>query len=101
MLRALHYALDHGYQTVDVFSDSKLIVNQALGMWQVKAPTMLPYIDQIQLAIHKLGSQNLQITHVRREFNKEADLICNEVLDRYEGGECLTYPTRFEIPLLP
>ena len=92
----MEYALCNGYREVEVYADSKLIVMQALGKWAVKAQTLQQPMRVIHNVIHKF--EKFSIAHVRREFNKEADLCANMILDRTEGGEDLTCPTMLKIP---
>jgi len=59
--------------------DSELIVNQLLGKYKVKHESMKPLFEKVRSILASF--QSLQIEHIRREFNKEADRLANQVLD--------------------
>lgn len=60
--------------------DSELVKKQLSGEYQIKEPGLVPHF----IEIHNLrvsNFPNLVFTHVRREFNKDADRLVNEALD--------------------
>lgn len=69
--------LDAG-ATVEVRMDSKLVVEQMSGRWQVKHPDMKVLAKQ---ALAVLPRERLSFTWVPRERNKAADRLVNAVLD--------------------
>lgn len=75
----LEEALRNNVRTLHVFLDSMLVVNQMLGIFQVKNRDLWPIHD----AIKKLVAQFKQVnfTHVPRALNKEADSAVNQTLD--------------------
>lgn len=61
--------------------DSELVKKQITGEYRVKEPTLMV----LYMAVHNERVDNfphLTLTHVRREFNKEADRLVNEALDQ-------------------
>jgi ribonuclease HI len=79
LLHALRYALHLGARRVKVFSDSELVVRQMAGQYRVKHPDMQ---DLHRQARELLGHfERVDITHVRREQNKDADRLANRALD--------------------
>ncbi|XP_070020297.1 uncharacterized protein [Nicotiana sylvestris] len=56
---------------LQVFGDSKLVVNQLLGSYEVKKPELRPYHDYAKKLMGWLGDVTIQ--HVRRKENKKAD----------------------------
>lgn len=79
LVRALELALEIGLQSIQVFSDSELLVKQMNGEYRVKHPDLiLLYQDASRL---RKRLPNVTITHVRREQNKRADELCNIALD--------------------
>ena len=65
-------------------SDSELVVKQVNGPYQVKTPSLRPLFDIACGQLALLVSHNeVDIVHVRREFNKEADALCNVVQDAH------------------
>lgn len=77
---ALEKAKDMGVKKVACFLDSELAVKQLNGEYKVKNKDLAPLF----LKIHNLRIQfdSISFTHVRREFNKEADRLANEAMDR-------------------
>lgn len=59
--------------------DSALICNLVTGVWDVKNPVLAVYIREIQ-RLMKLFVE-IDIQHIRREYNHEADRLANEAFD--------------------
>jgi len=69
--------------SVDIFSDSQLIVEQINGRWQVKDEGLRPFYASAKLAYSALKAVcPVSLSWVRREFNAEADALCGQVMDR-------------------
>lgn len=64
---------------LELFADSKLVVEQLSGRFKVKSPHLKPLIEQIQILKMEMGGAIHN--HVRREKNFEADRLANLVLD--------------------
>ena len=79
LLHGLRYALDHGVRRVLVFSDSELVVKQIGGSYRVKHPAMIPLHREARELMRRF--EEVRVTHVRRELNKEADRLANRALD--------------------
>ena len=79
LLHGLRYALDHGVRRVLVFSDSELVVKQIGGSYRVKHPSMIPLHREARELMRRF--EEVRVTHVRRELNKEADRLANRALD--------------------
>jgi ribonuclease HI len=79
LLHGLRYALGRGVRRVRVFSDSELVVKQMDGRYRVRHPDMVP--------LHRTATdlwrqfEEAQLSHVRRERNREADRLANRALD--------------------
>lgn len=65
---------------LDIFGDSKLVVEQVNRKWAIRKPHLQVYCDRIWAAIPQWGHP-VRFTHVRREFNKEADELANRAMD--------------------
>lgn len=69
--------------SIEIFSDSQLIVEQINGRWKVNE-SVRPYHTTAQAAFRKLQAVcPTSLSWVRREFNKEPDALCNRVMDRH------------------
>ena len=62
--------------------DSQLVVNQLNGAFQIRNRDLWPIHASIKDLVTKF--KKVTFTHVRREFNKEADAMVNKVLDEQE-----------------
>jgi broad specificity phosphatase PhoE/ribonuclease HI len=78
---AFAYGLDPG-ATVEMRLDSKLIVEQMSGRWQIKSPDMRVLARQAR-GIFPPGQ--VTYTWVPREQNKRADALVNEMIDAALG----------------
>lgn len=64
---------------IDLFADSKLLIEQLSGRYKIKHPNLKPLFDQIKIFEMELGS--IKYTHVPRGKNTEADRLANKALD--------------------
>jgi ribonuclease HI len=79
LLAALRWAVAQRVQTLHVRADSELLVKQMKGQYRVKNPGLLPLYEEARTLVRQIGRVTFE--HVRREFNKEADRLCNEAMD--------------------
>ncbi|HEY3789859.1 MAG TPA: ribonuclease HI family protein, partial [Urbifossiella sp.] len=79
----LEAAADLGLKRLAVLSDSELLVKQMNGEYRVRHPDLLPLYEDAKELLKEFDS--VAIRHVRREFNKRADALCNEAMDRQSG----------------
>jgi len=68
---------------VEVRMDSKLVVEQMSGRWQIKSPDMRTLAMR---AREILPFQNVTYTWIPRNDNKAADALANEALDTHLAG---------------
>jgi ribonuclease HI len=83
LLHALRYAAGRGARRLRIFSDSELVVKQMSGQYRVKHPDMQNLHRQAQDLRRRF--ERVDISHVRREQNKDADRLANQALD--EGSK--------------
>ena len=76
---ALDYCVKNNYLNLEVFLDSKLVVEQVNGNYKVKSNNLKPLREKILEHIEKL--EYISINHVYRENNKRADELANLALD--------------------
>ncbi|MFA6033657.1 MAG: ribonuclease HI family protein [Myxococcota bacterium] len=79
LLLGLTRAAAIGISSISVFSDSELLVKQMRGEYRVKNPGIAKLKAEADTIV--AGFSSFQIAHVRREENKEADRVANDVLD--------------------
>ena len=67
---------------LEIYLDSKLVVEQVNGAYRVKKPELQPLYNEVK---HLLGgfADTPEIKHVERENNKGADKLANMALDDY------------------
>ncbi len=80
LLAALDWAIREKHTSLKVFSDSELLVRQMRGQYRVKNPDLKRLFERAQSLVRKLDL--FSIEHVRRNSNRDADRLVNEVLDR-------------------
>ena len=83
VLRGLEEAARLGAQSVACILDSELVVEQLNGRYRVKAKDLKPLFEQVQALRRNFTLVTFQ--HVRREQNREADLLVNQALDSGAG----------------
>lgn len=80
LIAALEYAQEQKLPGLKVFSDSELLVRQMQGQYRVKDPVLKNLFARANELAR--GLQYFSIQHVLRSYNREADRLVNEALDR-------------------
>lgn len=70
LILGLEMAVDIKQLHLRVFGDSKLVINQITGIYEVKKPELLPYVNYAKRLMGWLG--DVEIEHVTRRENKQA-----------------------------
>jgi ribonuclease HI len=76
---ALEKAYEIGARRIQFRLDSQLVANQLNGVFQIRNRDLWPIHAAIKELITKFTE--VTFTHVRREFNAEADAMVNKILD--------------------
>jgi len=79
LLIALARARDAGVRHLRVFSDSELLVNQVNGRYRTKVPHLQQFLQEAIRLMREID--RVDVAHVRREKNVEADVLANEAMD--------------------
>ena len=79
LLLTLQRAKELKITSVDVFMDSKLIVEQMNGNYQVKNEALKIIYNQIK----QIHFEKITFTHIYREHNKHADMLVNRAIDKH------------------
>jgi ribonuclease HI len=85
LLHGLRFALARGASSVEVYSDSELLVRQIGGLYRVKNPGLLPLFREAKGLLSRF--ERGRVVHVPRERNREADALANRAVD--ERATCL------------
>jgi ribonuclease HI len=77
LLEALQHALKHEAKTLQVFSDSELVVKQMKGEYECRSPRLY----SLNWTCRKLArALDFEIAHIRRENNAEANRLANHAI---------------------
>jgi len=79
LVLGLTRAADLGATTVEVRSDSELLVRQMNGQYRVRNAGLKPLFEQACRL--RDGFEQCAIRHVRREDNADADALANQAMD--------------------
>jgi ribonuclease HI len=79
IIAALEKAVSLSARQVALYSDSELVVNQINGRYKVKHTALRPLYQEVVKLAGAL--ENIKITYIPRERNKEADALANKALD--------------------
>ncbi|GFZ01032.1 hypothetical protein Acr_14g0006670 [Actinidia rufa] len=97
LLAGLRVATELGAQSLEVFSDSQLVVNQVQGDYLAKDARMIAYLGEVKAVSAKI--KEFKIHQIPREDNKKADALANLastfefISDRCIPLEFLTSPS--------
>ncbi len=81
LIAGLAAAVELGAESVGVFADSELIVNQVKGLYKVKNEGLKPLFDEAKTLIGKFKVCNIE--YIPREKNREADKLANIAIDSH------------------
>jgi ribonuclease HI len=66
---------------LEVFLDSKLVVEQLKGAYRVRKNELMQLYDEAKTLLG--GFDDVEVTHVARERNKGADALANKAIDEH------------------
>jgi ribonuclease HI len=81
LLQALRYLIKNEIYEAKFFADSELMVKQVLKLYKVKDVEIQKIYNELIKEVSKFKS--FEITHIRREKNKLADMLVNKCLDEH------------------
>ena len=79
LIAALEYCVQNNINDVEIYLDSLLVVQQVNKEFKVKSKKLGDLFSYSLTLIEKI--QNINVIHIRREYNKRADELANEALD--------------------
>jgi ribonuclease HI len=83
LIAGLEAALAYRPRVLHVRADSLLVINQLRGEWKVKHAGLQPLYEEARGLLRRFEEVDLE--HVRREFNVDADTLVNAALDAQLG----------------
>ncbi len=96
LMHALRLVSAFDLESLRLFSDSDLMVQQVKGNYRVKEPHLKSLHSQVTSMLGNFPKW--RIDHVPREKNKEADSLANQALDDYERGTRRVRPPQPQQP---
>lgn len=84
LIVALEWATASRHEEVSLFSDSQLLVRQFNGQYRVRSAGLLPLFRRSRALGRRIAS--LQVSHVPRTENKDADALANRAMDEHSGN---------------
>ena len=79
LIEGLKYCILNSIDVVEIFLDSKLVVEQMNKNYKVKSENLINLFNDAQQLTSQIRS--VKLTHIRRENNKRADELANKALD--------------------
>ena len=79
LIAALEYCVENKVNNVRIFLDSLLVVQQVNMEYKVKSKKLQTHYEKSLKLIEHI--EDIEIHHIRREFNSRADQLANEALD--------------------
>ncbi len=79
LIAALEYCVENKVNNVRIFLDSLLVVQQVNMDYKVKSKKLQTHYEKSLNLIEQI--EDIEIHHIRREFNSRADQLANEALD--------------------
>jgi len=79
LIAALEYCVENKVNNVRIFLDSLLVVQQVNMEYKVKSKKLQTHYEKSLKLINQI--EDIEIYHIRREFNSRADQLANEALD--------------------
>lgn len=76
LIAGLNEALEMGYDEIEFYADSELMIKQINGLYKVKNEGIKPLYKQVCELLKEF--QSYTATHIPREKNKRADELANE-----------------------
>ncbi len=102
LVKALSAAKQAGAKTIEVFSDSQLLVRQINGRYKVKSSNLREHYATCSELLAEFTSW--QVAHVPRDRNKQVDTLVNQAMNlqkdvalRAQSGPPRSKPTRLGV----
>ena len=81
LIKLLENTANMQYSSMTIKMDSQLVVEQMNGRYKVKNKNLLPLFTK---AVKLFNAKKIQLVHIPRELNTQADALANAALDRIQ-----------------
>jgi len=87
LLQGLKRAYTDGYEEINVYGDSMLVIKQMSGLWKIKNGSYVPIANKVKDFVKLFNKINF--THIPREENNRADELSKRDIPHHilEEGE--------------
>lgn len=82
VLNAMQYLASNGIEFANFYTDSQLVANHVNKLYRCKDSNLKVLLKKIQGIRSKVADYG--VSYIPRKFNKEADKLCREVLEKYK-----------------
>ena len=82
LIAGLELALAKDVTELEAFLDSELVVSQLKGEWKIKNEALRHLAVEARRLLNRFAK--VELTHVRREQNSDADKLANQGMDQAE-----------------
>ncbi|KAL0456031.1 UNVERIFIED_CONTAM: hypothetical protein Slati_0942300 [Sesamum latifolium] len=89
LIFGLEMAVDTKQRHLKVYGDSQLVINQLLGLYEVKKPELLPYHNYAKRLMGWLG--DVELEHLPRRDNKQVDALVKTRFNTFNDRQRSTY----------
>jgi len=86
LISGLRACKDHGVKSLNIMSDSQLVVNQINRVWKMKQEELIDLREEAWRLLKEFDSWTIK--WIPREQNQVADALVNEALDRKKEQRC-------------
>jgi broad specificity phosphatase PhoE/ribonuclease HI len=99
LIEGLKAALELNASQVDVRMDSKLVIEQMSGRWQIKNPGLRPLAAEAAALVKRFDG--VTFDWIPRERNKAADALANKAMDEAAAGRPSSSGPSASLPAAP
>ena len=75
LIIGLQMAIEMGISQLEIFGDSKLVINQIFEQYDVKKEDLIPYCKYVKKLLSNF--ETIMLEHIPRKENKQADALAN------------------------
>ena len=92
LIFALQEALIRRADTLKIYTDSELLCKQVNNEYKIKSPNLIGLYHQVKHLFS--GFQNVEVKHIRREKNRQADRLAKRAIiaRRYSQAKVAALP---------
>ncbi|MCX6344004.1 MAG: ribonuclease HI family protein [Armatimonadetes bacterium] len=98
LIRGLQECLELGANEIEICTDSELLERQITGIYKVKSENLKPLYAEVMSILKHF--KRVSISHILREFNKRADQLANEGVQKKHAPPAKVRPKKVIEPIV-